>query len=233
MAADAIAVHALIRGYGMMTGETQPGTTLTGRRRVTMGLALISMLALFVGACGGEDRSNSANSRSGASRATVAPLPIRDGAPMVDASERDEAELSSVATPTSVEAADQELADETPTPEITVTPTAEADASPGSDVPPPAPTLSVQFGMVAGAPPGQTASVMVQTAPNTPCTLSFVGPDGAESEADGLGPATTDAQGRAYWYWKIDPASPLGTGTATATCNDTSVSVPIRIGGVG
>ncbi len=91
----------------------------------------------------------------------------------------------------------------------------------------------MQFGLVKGAPPGQTANVMVQTTPNTECTLEYVGPDGSQSTADGLGPVTTDKQGRAYWEWKIDPQSPAGTGTATATCDGVSVSVPVRIGGVG
>jgi hypothetical protein len=92
---------------------------------------------------------------------------------------------------------------------------------------------NVQFGIVKGAPPGQVANVMVQTAASTICSLKFVGPDNTESSAEGFGSKTTDAHDRAYWEWKVDPQMPTGIGTVTATWDDVSVSVPMCIGGVG
>lgn len=194
---------------------------------------LITVLALTVAGCGGKRTDET--TAAGTPTPTIAQLPITRSTPVASAPViADEPSSSSAVIHEEVAGPNREppaLSETQPEPAQTPEPSSSTKSS--SSVPPPSPPPNVQFGLVKGAPPGQTANVMVQTTTGTECTLKFVGPDGTESSADGLGPVTTDTQGRAYWEWKIDPQSPAGTGTATATCNDVSVSVPVRIGGVG
>jgi hypothetical protein len=192
---------------------------------------LITVLVLVVAGCGGKRADGTA---VGTPTPTIAQLPITRSTPVASApATGDEATQGNAAEEESSGTASESPAPADSQTDATETPAPSASTNPSSNIPPPSPPPNVQFGLVKGAPPGQTANVMVQTTPKTECTLEFVGPDGSESTADGLGAATTDKQGRAYWEWKIDPQSPAGTGTATATCNEVSVSVPVRVGGVG
>lgn len=209
-----------------------PGTARI--RRALLGAVLITLLAFSAVSCGGK-QTNGPPAGTPTPSPTVAQLPITRSSPVASAPVASD-------EPSSDSAMSDEDADgpdgESPAPsetqaEPTPTPTPAPSTNPSPSIPAPAPPSSVQFGLVKGAPPGQTANVMIQTTPNTACALKFKGPDNGESTADGLGLKTTDAQGRAYWEWKIDPQSPAGTGTATATCNGDSVSVPVRVGGVG
>ena len=62
--------------------------------------------------------------------------------------------------------------------------------------------------------------------PTTPCTLSYVGPNGSVEAPQQLGSMTTDAEGNAIWSGKV--AAP-GTGTVTVNCNGVSMSGPLQI----
>ena len=78
-----------------------------------------------------------------------------------------------------------------------------------------------------GSPTDVQAMVAVSGAPpTTPCTLSYVGPNGSVEAPQQLGSMTTDAEGNAIWSGKV--AAP-GTGTVTVNCNGVSMSGPLQI----
>jgi hypothetical protein len=103
-------------------------------------------------------------------------------------------------------------------------------------VPPPPPAAArpaeadVRFTSVVGGPPGGTASVAVQTAPNASCSIKYITPRGTDSTAQGLIPKTADASGRVSWSWVIGTATQPGTGRVTVTCGGASATAPIQIG---
>src|SRR4029079_3084768 len=59
---------------------------------------------------------------------------------------------------------------------------------------------------------GADATLIIQTAPNTGCFLTYVEPSGVVSRAAGLGKKTADGTGFCRWDWKISPTTSAGTG---------------------
>ena len=197
-----------------------------------LGAMLITILAFSAVSCGGKRNNAPATATPSPS---IAQLPIKRSTPIASAPRASD-ESASVDTASDQASSEPDSGSPAPSPtqpDPTDSPAPDPSTKPSPNVPPPFPPPNVQFGMVKGAPPGQVANVMVQTAASTTCSLKFVGPDNTESSAEGLGSKTTDTQGRTYWEWKVDPQTPTGIGTVTATCDDVSVWVPMRIGGVG
>ena len=188
-----------------------------------LGATLITILAFSAVSCGGKRENAPATATSSPS---IAQLAITRSTPIASAPQASD-ESASVDTESDAASSEPDSGSPAPLP-------AQPDPadSPAPD-PSTKPSPNVQFGIVKGAPPGQVANVMVQTAASTICSLKFVGPDNTESSAEGFGSKTTDAHDRAYWEWKVDPQMPTGIGTVTATWDDVSVSVPMCIGGVG
>jgi hypothetical protein len=92
-------------------------------------------------------------------------------------------------------------------------------------------STTVTFTSVVGAAPGGTASVTVQTSPNTACSIDYFGPNGADRfEFGTLRTKTSDANGVVSWSWPISRFTPLGSGTVTVHCNGVGASTPIAIG---
>ncbi len=99
-----------------------------------------------------------------------------------------------------------------------------------TSVPAPPTVASPRFLSVNGASLGGTASVSVQTAPGAMCTLVYVTPSGSISTAQGVGSKYADANGQAYWSWKIATSTHAGTGTVRVTCGGVTITSNIRIG---
>lgn len=90
---------------------------------------------------------------------------------------------------------------------------------------------TVTFTSVVGAQPGGTASVTVQTSPNTVCAIDYFGPLGADRYELGLlHRKTTDGNGVVTWSWPISTATALGTGTVDVACNGVVAKTGIPIG---
>ena len=83
---------------------------------------------------------------------------------------------------------------------------------------------------ITGATPGGNASATVAAPPNTRCTIAYTMPDGREGQLPGLGPKTTDAQGKATWTWYIATNTPRGIGMVAITCGGITRSERILIG---
>lgn len=102
-----------------------------------------------------------------------------------------------------------------------------ASISSGQTAATPAPTTATALGVdMAGLPAsirvGETATLVVTTAPGASCKVQVKYPGGKLSLADGLKKKqTADANGVATWTWIVDKATTSGTATATVTvtCN--------------
>ena len=90
--------------------------------------------------------------------------------------------------------------------------------------------LRVNVTAIRGTIPGGQASATVLTAPNTRCTIVYTMPDGRIGSAAGLGPKTTDAQGRATWTWSVPTTTAPGVGKVAVTCGGVTGSERILIG---
>jgi hypothetical protein len=91
--------------------------------------------------------------------------------------------------------------------------------------------LSVAFTTITGASPGGTATVSVQTSPNTLCSIDYFGPHSADRWEDGaLAPKQSDANGNVSWSWVISALTPTGTGTVDVSCGGTKVTGNVPIG---
>lgn len=89
---------------------------------------------------------------------------------------------------------------------------------------------SVEILAVRGGKPNARADITVRTTPNAECSLVYTTPDGAESDAQGLGDKAASGNGRVSWSWQISADTTPGTGTVIVTCDDVSVESPIVIG---
>lgn len=76
---------------------------------------------------------------------------------------------------------------------------------------------------------GGNASLKIQTAPGSKCSLSYRTPAGTASTARGLGAKVADKKGVCLWKWKISPSTRPGTGTLTLTVNGVARTYPIKI----
>lgn len=89
---------------------------------------------------------------------------------------------------------------------------------------------SIEILAVRGGKPNARADITVRTTPNASCSLVYTTPDGAESDAQGLGEKAASGNGRVSWSWQISPDTTPGTGTVIVTCDGVSVEEPITIG---
>jgi hypothetical protein len=89
-------------------------------------------------------------------------------------------------------------------------------------------TLSILS--VSGAKPGGAASVSVQAAPNSSCTLAFIAPPGSATVGASVGPQTADATGHVTWTWNVAAGTASGSGAVTVKCGDALASTSITIG---
>lgn len=87
--------------------------------------------------------------------------------------------------------------------------------------------------MTSPVDPGDTATVVAETAPNADCELVYATPAGTVSFAAGLGSHTADAEGRLSWTWRINPATSPGVGTLRLTCNGQTLAAVIQVQGSG
>lgn len=90
--------------------------------------------------------------------------------------------------------------------------------------------MGVTLTTVEGAAPGGRATVTAQTAAGAACTIRYTTPAGTVSEAQGLGPATADGDGRVRWTWTISAGTRPGTGDIAVTCAGQTANAPITIG---
>jgi len=76
---------------------------------------------------------------------------------------------------------------------------------------------------------GADATLIIQTAPNTGCFLTYVEPSGVVSTAAGLGKKTADGTGFCRWDWKISPTTSAGTGRLSVAAKGPAASFDIVI----
>ncbi|HET6873587.1 MAG TPA: hypothetical protein VFH70_02350 [Acidimicrobiales bacterium] len=76
---------------------------------------------------------------------------------------------------------------------------------------------------------GATVTLTAQTAPHNSCDLQVTLPSGAQSQSEGLGPATADADGSVHWTWRTGSRTTPGTATAAVTCGSSSASAEFDI----
>lgn len=108
---------------------------------------------------------------------------------------------------------------------------APAKAEPAAEpVPAKAAGSGVSFVAVNGGSPGGNASVTIETAPGTTCTIQYIVPSGRNSTAKGLDPKTANSAGRITWSWVIGTSTVRGPGTVNVNCNGATASSPIVIG---
>lgn len=91
-------------------------------------------------------------------------------------------------------------------------------------------TTDVVLSSITGTNPGGQASATVTAAPNTRCTITYTAPDGRIGRVPGLGPKTTDAQGKATWRWYIATSTARGIGAVAVDCGGIVRSERILIG---
>jgi hypothetical protein len=76
---------------------------------------------------------------------------------------------------------------------------------------------------------GADASLIIQTAPNAGCFLTYVEPSGVVSTAEGLGKKIADGTGLCRWDWKISPTTSAGTGRLSVAAKGPAASFDIVI----
>jgi len=80
------------------------------------------------------------------------------------------------------------------------------------------PFSNIQFLKVHGGKAGSQAEVMIQTAPNVICAITYVSTTGLVTLAPGLFDQISDNSGIVDWQWTIVPRTPPGTARATVNC---------------
>ncbi len=88
----------------------------------------------------------------------------------------------------------------------------------------------VVLSAITGTDPGGSASATAVAPPNTRCTIAYTTPDNRMASLPGLGPKTTDAQGKAAWTWYVATNTARGIGTVAITCGGITRSDRILIG---
>jgi hypothetical protein len=76
---------------------------------------------------------------------------------------------------------------------------------------------------------GQDASLVIQTTAGANCFLSYTTPSGTQSQAQGLGAATANAEGRCGWTWRIGSSTNPGTGKLFVSANGANTTYDIVI----
>ena len=93
---------------------------------------------------------------------------------------------------------------------------------------PPAPAFTL-LTITSPVQVGGNATVEIQTTPGVSCHLRYITPIGNESEAEGLGYTTADANGICSWTWKIGSSTKPGTGSVVIRVNEFTQSFDIEI----
>ena len=76
---------------------------------------------------------------------------------------------------------------------------------------------------------GADATLIIQTAPNVGCFLTYVEPNGVVSTAEGLGKKIADATGICRWDWKISASTAAGTGRLSVAAKGPAASFDIVV----
>lgn len=76
---------------------------------------------------------------------------------------------------------------------------------------------------------GEDVKVSVQAWQGAVCHLEYFTPDGAKSEARGLGPATPDSRARCNWEWHIRADTLPGVGRLVVSIDDLKEEHKIEI----
>jgi len=76
---------------------------------------------------------------------------------------------------------------------------------------------------------GADATLIIQTAPNAGCFLTYVEPNGVVSTAEGLGKKIADASGFCRWDWKISASTAAGTGRLSVAAKGPAASFDIVV----
>jgi hypothetical protein len=99
-------------------------------------------------------------------------------------------------------------------------------------VPPSPSTTPIGFdltAMTSTVERGEIASVTIQTAPETICTLNYYTPKGEQSDAQDLGRKTSDKFGTCTWAWRISAGTTIGDGWVEIIVHDVVVSYTLTI----
>ena len=75
----------------------------------------------------------------------------------------------------------------------------------------------------------EIVTITVQGEPNTEYTISVRYYSGHVSEANGLGPAISDANGFVSWTWKVGGRTGFGPSTFTVSDGNTSVTYDFEV----
>lgn len=115
----------------------------------------------------------------------------------------------------------------TPTPKPTPTPTPTPTATPTPEPAAPQTTINFVNGPLT-ARPGQAATLIVRTSPNTACTIEVDYKSGP-SRAQGLVPKTSDAGGNVSWTWIVGTRTTPGQWPITVTCGSATDQTYINV----
>lgn len=129
-------------------------------------------------------------------------------------------------TPTTTPASPTATATATPSPTPTSTPTATPTPTPIPTVDDTPPLVIVASN---GGPLGGTASVTIQTAAGTTCSMVLVLPNGTPTNVPGIDPQEAGPDGRITWTWTLDPSYPTGSAQAQVTCERSRRAAIIEI----
>jgi hypothetical protein len=122
----------------------------------------------------------------------------------------------------------------TPTAQLIILPTNTPGRSNNKDIGPsqvpPSPVSSiVLLSLTTPIKKGADATLIIQTAPEAGCFLTYVEPGGVVSTAEGLGKKTADDSGLCRWDWKIGSTTRAGSGRLSVAAKGPAVSFDIVV----
>ncbi len=140
---------------------------------------------------------------------------------------------TSAQEPTATEGSADVTAEPTVTTAATATDATEAPPTATPEPPEPSPTdePGVEFAVIeiAGTHPGDFATVEIEAAPGTECSIAYRTPSDTASAAEGLEPRTAGSDGRIRWEWLIGQSTRPGNGEIVIDCDGTMQTFPIEI----
>jgi hypothetical protein len=104
------------------------------------------------------------------------------------------------------------------------TPGAGAATTPASGTPVPLTLVSLNTPVAVGA----NVTLSARTQPGISCSLTYNEPNGAASNAEGLGGKNADSSGLVSWTWRISPTAQPGNGTARIVCGSSTATLQIQ-----
>jgi len=185
--------------------------------------AAVFLLALGLGACGGEEGTGTATATV---KVTKTATPTKVASPSATVARAVTQAATKTPQATATPAATKTPQPSTPTPPpLTPTPEPATPTPPpaAQETPTPAPvTLSLQIVSVTSpVSKGANATAVAQTSPGASCSITVTYKSGP-SQAQGLVPKTADASGQVSWTWKV------GTNT---TPGDWPIDIACSFGG--